>query len=126
MKKGVNLVKSAFLLIAFALVILVSSTSETQAFVSMSEDQVTCTPCHEDGRKGDGKGGEIHPEGTGSGEATEGEGTEAENPILSKYQSTMSGNLTIAPVADWDDLFSWVQAQPVVKIEAKYDEAFKK
>lgn len=124
MKKGMNLVKSVFLLVAFAIVILVSSTTETQAFVSMSEDQVTCTPCHEDGRKGDGKGGEIHPEGTDSGEATEGEGTETENPILSQYQSTMSGNLTIAPVATWDDLFSWVQAQPAVKIEAKYDEAF--
>lgn len=121
-----NLIKSAFLIVAFALVILVSSTSETQAFVSMSEDQVTCTPCHEDGRKGDGKGGEIHPEATGSGETTEGEGTKAENPILSQYQSTMSGNLIIAPVATWDDLFGWVQAQPAVKIEAKYDEAFAK
>ena len=125
MKKGMNLIKSAFLLIAFALVILVSSTSETQAFVSMSEDQVTCTPCHEDGRKGDGKGGEIHAEEPATNEGTEGEGTAEENPILTKYQSTMVGNLTIAPAATWDDLFSWVQAQPAVKIEAKFDEAFK-
>lgn len=125
MKRGIHLVKSAFLLIAFALVILVSSTSETQAFVSMSEDQVTCTPCHEDGRKGDGKGGEIHAEPSGT-EGTEGEGKTEADPILSKYQSITMGNLTIAPAANWDDIWSWSLAQPPLKIENKYDEAFEK
>lgn len=126
MEKGIKWAKRVFLLLALALVVTVSTTTETNAFVSMSEDQVTCTPCHEDGRKGDGKGGEIHPDGTSENEGTKGEGKTEENPILTQYQSTMTGNLTIAPAAAWDDLWSWIQAQPPAKIESKYDEAFQK
>jgi Cu-Zn family superoxide dismutase len=123
-KRGIGFFKSAFLILAFALVVLVCTTNETQAFVAMSEDQVTCTPCHNDGRKGDGNGGEIHAEPSAPAET--GEGPVAEDPILTKYQSTAVGNLTLAPAANWDDIWSWVQAQPSPKIENKFDEAFEK
>lgn len=113
--------KSVFLLMAFAFVFLVSSASQSQAFVSMSEDQVTCTPCHNDGRMGDGEGGEIYPETSTPAET---EGSMGEDPILEKYQSTTAGNLVIAPAANWDELWAWVQAQLPPKIENKYDEAF--
>jgi len=122
LKKGAFL-KSVFFIFAFALIIVVCSTSETQAFVSMSEDQVTCTPCHEDGRMGDGKGGEIYPE-TATPTETGSEGSGEADPILTKYQNTTEGNLIIAPAAAWDELWSWIQAQPVRTVENKYDELF--
>ncbi|ACL18840.1 hypothetical protein Dhaf_0776 [Desulfitobacterium hafniense DCB-2] len=120
MEKGILWAKRAFLLFALAVVVIVSTTTETNAFVSMSEDQVTCTPCHEDGRKGDGKGGEIHPDGSLDNEEAKGEDKKGDKQdILAKYQTTMMGNLVIAPAAPWDDLWTWVQAQPPVKAESK-------
>lgn len=108
------------LLMVFILAFVFTMTVNSYGYVSMSPDQVTCTPCHQDGRIGDGQGGEIRPDAGEDQEETPDE-VDARITVL---EPTRSGNLLIAPAADWDDLYSWVAAQQGSKIENKWDEAF--
>lgn len=47
---------------------------------NMSPDKVTCTPCHTDGRKGDGKGGVIMPNAKPAAQETKKEAPKQEAP----------------------------------------------
>lgn len=117
MKKKINFFGRSFLLLALAIAVVLGASTNASAFVSMSPDQVTCTPCHTDGRLGDGKGGEVPHE------IPQDTSTPAPAPVES-VNFEAKGQLTFAPKVNWDDLWSWIEVQQPEQIPTKYDELF--
>ena len=125
MNRKLSIASRTVILLVLALVVVLGAATSTSAMVSMSPDKVTCTPCHTDGRLGDGKGGEIPPP------AKEGEGSAAtptapavDQKILDLKTTTL-GKLSVAPAAEWDDLWTWVGVQKPQEIPNVYDDLYK-
>jgi len=107
------------LVIVVALVLFTSGSAF--GFVQMSPDKVTCTPCHTDGRMGDGKGGEIPPPQIPQPTPQPApKPAPAPQPVAEPVKS----QVVFAPSVDWDQLWNWIQDQVPEQIPSRYDELF--
>ena len=117
-----------FLVLVVALVLLTSSSAF--GFVQMSPDKVTCTPCHTDGRMGDGKGGEIPPPQLPKPPASQPAPkpapapAPAPQPVDSVQPEPVKSLVVFAPSVEWDQLWDWAEKQVPEQIPEKYDELF--
>jgi len=120
MKSNKNTRTIILLVLVVALVLFTSGNA--LGFVQMSPDKVTCTPCHTDGRMGDGKGGEIPPPEIPKPPASQPapKPAPAPQPVVEPVKS----QVVFAPSVDWDKLWEWINSQQPEEIPSKYDELF--